>query len=388
LKLTVQAKVSGKTNKSKFLLLEELYTKYQTAIKLFYHYTKDNKVHELKKRGAIEKELQKLYYSVKKSLNMHSQIVQSARRDVINDIMSWLKVGEEYPELSEKPITLVYERSYRLFKEGKEFKLWAKICNIAYPLELGDKQLKLIKKAKKIGEAKLLKRDGEWYIYISVEVEEPEQIESNGILGVDLGLRNSAVITASKPIFVNHRRLLYKVTYFWKEIDKLKSKLPKGKRTSKRIKHLWQKISRINNFIAYDTSAKIVKLAVERKRAIALEELKTDSRGYNRDWSRRLSNWVRGKTIKYVEYKAKLNGIPVVKVNPAYSSQRCHICNGKGERFSSIFKCKVCGREYDADYNASANIARRAMPLLAGLRNRAHVRLTDDGIKLPTLVVE
>jgi transposase len=60
----------------------------------------------------------------------------------------------------------------------------------------------------------------------------------------------------------------------------------------------------------------------------------------------------------------------------------------KGERFSSRFRCKVCGREYDADYNASVNIARRAKSLLAGHRNHARRGLGDEPTKLPTLVVE
>ena len=140
MKVSVQLKVSEKTNKNKLLLLGELYSKYQVALRFFYNYAKDNQLHRLRKRSLIEKELQKLYYTVKESLNMHSQLVQSARRDLVNDIMSWLKVGGKYPKFAEKPLTLVYGRSYRFFEQGKEFKLWAKICGVAYPLELGDRQ--------------------------------------------------------------------------------------------------------------------------------------------------------------------------------------------------------------------------------------------------------
>jgi len=348
--------------------LEELYGKYQTALKLFYGYARDNQLHKLGKRSLIEKELQKLYYAVKESLNLHSQLVQSARRDTVNDVMSWLEVGGKYPKLSEKPLTLVYGRSYRLFEQGKEFKLWAKICGVAYPLELGDRQLELIRKARKIGEAKLFRRDGKWYLNASIEIQKSEPIKPKGVLGVDLGLKNSAAISGSKPIFIKHRHLLYKITRYWRQIDKLKSKLPKGQRTSKRIKRLWRKIARINNFIAHDASAKIVKLAAQSQKAIALEKLEVPNNGYNKKWSRRLSNWVRGKIIKYVRYKAKLNGIPVIEVDPAHSSRKCHLCGGDGERFSQTFKCKVCGRTYNADFNASINIARRATSLLAGAR--------------------
>ncbi len=47
-------------------------------------------------------------------------------------------------------------------------------------------------------------------------------------------------------------------------------------------------------------------------------------------------------------------------------------------------KCKVCGRTYNAGFNASLNIARRAMSLLAGACNPPSVGLRDDGRKLPT----
>jgi len=55
-------------------------------------------------------------------------------------------------------------------------------------------------------------------------------------------------------------------------------------------------------------------------------------------------------------------------------------------------QAKVSGktnrRKYDADYNASVNIARRDLALLAGLSNPARRGLQDEPTKLPTLVVE
>jgi IS605 OrfB family transposase len=135
----------------------------------------------------------------------------------------------------------------------------------------------------------------------------------------------------------------------------------------------------------YDTSAKIVRKAVEMQKAIALEKLSIPNESFNKEWSRRIANWVRGKMIKYIRYKAKLNGIPVIQVESSYTSKKCHICDENGKRFSSIFKCKVCGRIYDADFNASVNIAQRAKLLLS--MGSVILPLSDDmddGIKLPT----
>ncbi len=76
-----------------------------------------------------------------------------------------------------------------------------------------------------------------------------------------------------------------------------------------------------------------------------------------------------------IEYKAKRNGIKVVKVNPAYTSQECHFChtinaknrplkNDKGERDHSYFKCVKCGKTFDADFNAAKNIANRGLDIV------------------------
>jgi transposase len=49
---------------------------------------------------------------------------------------------------------------------------------------------------------------------------------------------------------------------------------------------------------------------------------------------------------------------------------------------------KMNRRKYDADYNASVNIARRDLALLAGLCNPASGGLEDEPTELPTSVVE
>ncbi|MHB8164143.1 MAG: zinc ribbon domain-containing protein [Methanoregula sp.] len=60
---------------------------------------------------------------------------------------------------------------------------------------------------------------------------------------------------------------------------------------------------------------------------------------------------------KMVEQRAHNRGIPVLYVNPAYTSKRCCRCGEFGRRFRKRFECPHCGYVVHADVNAAFNIA-------------------------------
>jgi len=98
---------------------------------------------------------------------------------------------------------------------------------------------------------------------------------------VDLGLRHNAVITflhksgkITDVEFLKFRKLMHRIRGIWHRIYELKSMLPKGQRTSKRIQRLWKKIRKINNWIAHNVSKRIVEIANECNGMIAMENLR------------------------------------------------------------------------------------------------------------------
>jgi len=88
---------------------------------------------------------------------------------------------------------------------------------------------------------------------------------------------------------------------------------------------------------------------------------------YGKYMNRRLHSWAFARLQGCIEDKATEAGIPVEYVNPAYTSQTCHSCHCIGRRDSQAeFRCPndVCHvSTFQADINASANIARRIDPL-------------------------
>ena len=78
------------------------------------------------------------------------------------------------------------------------------------------------------------------------------------------------------------------------------------------------------------------------------------SKAYNR----KMSQWVKGVLDDRLEYKLKYNGIEVVDVNAAYTSQVCSECGRFGIRDNDLFTCPHCGT-MDANINASKNILKR-----------------------------
>jgi putative transposase len=60
---------------------------------------------------------------------------------------------------------------------------------------------------------------------------------------------------------------------------------------------------------------------------------------------------------KMVEKRAQNRGIPVIYVNPAYTSKRCSRCGEFGRRTRKLFECPHCGYMTHADVNAAFNIA-------------------------------
>ena len=110
-------------------------------------------------------------------------------------------------------------------------------------------------------------------------------------------------------------------------------------------------------------SKRLVQFAKNGKSAIVLEDLRLHgSGGWSRRMNRRLSSWPRREIHRQIEYKAALAGVPVIKVNPAWTSKTCPVCGARRrDRVGQVFVCEMCDWEMDRQINAGLNILETAL---------------------------
>lgn len=95
-----------------------------------------------------------------------------------------------------------------------------------------------------------------------------------------------------------------------------------------------------------------------------------------------INKWNFFQFEQFLTYKASSHGCNVVYVDARYTSQRCskcgHICKGN-RRCQSLFKCRNCGFQLNADLNSSRNIVLKYLDA-SGYPDRAIVNLPNNSI--------
>nr|WP_308801327.1 transposase [Streptomyces polyasparticus] len=214
------------------------------------------------------------------------------------------------------------------------------------------------------GESDLVYRDGMWFLIATCEVPEAELYEPVDFLGVDLGIVNIATTSDGK---IHAGRGLNR---YRKRQLVLRAKLQKkGTKSAKRVlKRQRRKEQRKATEVNHIISKRIVTEAERTGRGIGMEDLagiRTRVR-LRKPQRVTLHSWAFAQLGRFVEYKARRAGVPVLFVDPAYTSRICAECayTDKLNRVSrGRFVCRSCGFVDHADRNGSRNIRARAWRL-------------------------
>ncbi|NWF27577.1 IS200/IS605 family element transposase accessory protein TnpB [Streptomyces sp. PKU-EA00015] len=215
------------------------------------------------------------------------------------------------------------------------------------------------------GESDLVHRDGMWFLNATCEV--PEAEPNTGpvdFLGIDLGIVNIAT-TSDGQIMAGRQLNRIRVRERGLRQKLQKKNTPSARR---RLKKRRRKEARRAKDINHKIAKHVVAEAERTGRGIALEDLTgiRERVRLRKPQRATLHSWAFQQLGEFIAYKARRAGVPVVYVDPAYTSRTCAQCGhiDKANRVSqAFFACRSCGFVDHADRNGSRNIRARGLEL-------------------------
>ncbi len=299
------------------------------------------------------------YYEHRIETGLPSQLVCAARvkaAETLKSTASLKRKGSTVKCPVSKRCPIRYDaRSYTVWFDRQELTILAIGGRIKLSFEVAQYYRQYL--SWKNTSADLIRdRKGRWWLHIVMETDTPKVEPTNEVVGVDLGIATPAVDSNGNKYGSDH----------WKQVEdktfELRRRLQsKGTKSAKKhLKKLSGKQKRFRKDCDHVLSKRLVQ-SVESGATLVFEDL-TNIRGrakIRKAQRRRLHGWSFAQFQAFVTYKAEAKGVKVEFVDPRYTSQKCNQCGHierKNRPTQADFRCKKCGFECHADYNASMNI--------------------------------
>ena len=212
-----------------------------------------------------------------------------------------------------------------------------------------------------------------WYLSVGVETTVFQQEATGESLGIDLGLKDLAIVSNGK-IYPNINKTL-KLKKLNKKLKRMQrqvsrkyqmnkdgDKFVKTKNIAKletKIKKQYIKLTSIRMDYRQKVTTEIVKTKPSR---IVVEDLNVKGMMKNRHLSKAIAAQSFFSFTETLRYKCEAQGIEFVKADRWFpSSKTCSECGNikKDLKLSNrTYNCDCCGKSIDRDLNASINLAR------------------------------
>jgi len=302
-------------------------------------------------------DLQKLvYHRVKSQYSLTAQAV----------IRAIAKVMEAYKRdrtklCKFKPYSaMVYDQRILRFKGLDTVNFWVLGGRQDFAIILGGYQKARMDRVK--GQADLIYVNKEFYLVAVVESPTKPPIETDDFLGVDLGIYNLAADSSGERFSGK------KVEAVRRSYQRRRSSLQKRgtKSAKRRLKNISGKERRFKKDVNHRISKKIVEKAKGTSSAIVLEDLKgikERSKRLGKFLRSLIGVWAFDELRRFIEYKAELEGVEVITIDPRDTSRECSVCghtSKENRKTQNLFKCVSCGHVENADLNAARVIRKRA----------------------------
>lgn len=209
-----------------------------------------------------------------------------------------------------------------------------------------------------------------WYLCFSIKVKKEKVEKTEEIIGIDLGIKDFAVLSNGK-VYKNINKTA-KVKKLKKKLKRLQKKLSKkyvlnkctkNKKTKnslkleQKINLIYRKLRNIRLNYLHQITSEIVKTKPSK---IVIEDLKVKDLLKNKHLSEKISEQNFYKFREILTYKCDFKEIDLVIADKFYpSSKTCSCCGHIKQDLKlkdRVFKCPTCGFEIDRDLNAAINL--------------------------------
>jgi len=338
MKKTFKIKLSTNMRASKKCFLDNIYNSVQNIANDYLSHKKnqiETKIYDYDK--TKEK-----YQQYKQETGINTAIIQQTMRhidSIIKSYISWCKKKHKlvnFPNNIACPI-LLRNDCFKLTKSNtKHFDYWLRFCKINFPTKSYKYFDSNFNNFIKIRDSKITKKSATYFLHLTMDVPIKKKHHNNSI-GIDLGIEKPIVCSTGK-MFGNGKYIKHKKNEFKK----------KHRLTNKQFN--WQ-----TNYNHMLSKQLIDYLLNQEIGVLALEKLKGNHLS-NKKF--RKHPWAFKQLLNFINYKAIAQGIKVINVDPAYTSQTCNCCGSKeksNRKNRSNFSC-TCGNIMHADINAARNI--------------------------------
>jgi putative transposase len=325
-----------------------------------------------------ERKLHKQYYSQLRSLGFRAHHVSEIYRRAREVVESTRKNGGSKPVLR-RLTARIHPLDYKLDLSTKTVKVavlhdrWVEL-----KLKWYSYLDRYLDGSWKPGEVLVSYRCGRFYIYITFHRDVVPR-EPQAVMGVDLNFRNVTYTVVDLggnliSMGVVPFRGLKRALHLKKLAEDLQKRYPKSwrfLRWVRRVRARWS--SRARNILvdtAHRVSKRLVEVAREYNAVVVFEDLeKIRERGNGSgklSWER--SMWCYRRIQEYAEYKALMEGIRTIYVDPAGTSRKSP--NGKKLEFINYRFVELGEAITSRDVVASWNLALRGLQRMRGSRVR------------------
>lgn len=231
---------------------------------------------------------------------------------------------------------------------------------------------------------------------IVYQAEEPSLRKSGQVMGIDLGVINTATTVKEngEARIYTGKSLLSTQRYFRKEMGKIQSVVAKQsngeRRWSKHLSELVGKRTRqVKQVLHAQTKAIVDDCIASNVNVVAIgdltniRKLRSDTKNkgkldrapdLGKITNQKFFAWSFGQFTATLEYKLKLKGILLVQVNERATSKTCCRCGEvrkRNRKTRGLYICSRCGAVMNADVNGAVNILNKYLQLIG--RSSANV---------------